>query len=540
MYAKFFPPPSSWAAAAAALSARVHSERTAWFVLVISLAVTLFSWYVSARFAQITLEERFASQVQKARSAIPKRMQEYEQVLRGGVGLMVAADPISRQKWRRYMEALDLSSYWPGVQGVGYAEMIAPADLDRHIANVRRQGFPDYSVRPQGSRDQYSSIVYLEPFSGRNLRAFGYDMYSEPVRRAAMKRARDSGQPSLSGKVTLVQEDDKDVQAGFLMYLPLYRNGMPIETTEQRREALQGFVYSPFRIKDLMNGILGTGEEYLEFQIFDGPEANLAALLYESPGYGQTFRGEESMASTETIPLPGRTWTARFRATRGLTDDAESNQPMLIGLGGLLADGLLFGILMSLSRNRRQLEHLSEHDALTGLPNRVGLLRRLPPALAEAARNRTRLAVAFLDMDGFKSINDTLGHAAGDQALVEIATRLRAVIRHEDMVARIAGDEFILVLSEVDADRFPPILDRINRLLSASLRISQRKFMFSASIGYTVYPDDEVAPEELIQHADIAMYAAKQAGGGIHRRYDASFLPEERSRSGGHAHETIS
>src|SRR5690606_28529581 len=119
-------------------------------------------------------------------------------------------------------------------------------------------------------RDAYSSILYLEPFTGRNLRAFGYDMFSEPVRREAMERARDSGLPALSGKVTLVQEFGPEVQAGFLIYLPIYARGTEPETVDARRAALLGFVYSPFRAHDIMDSIFSDSLNDVDLELFDG------------------------------------------------------------------------------------------------------------------------------------------------------------------------------------------------------------------------------------------------------------------------------
>src|SRR5690606_16254373 len=109
-----------------------------------------------------------------------------------------------------------------------------------------------------------------EPFIDRNLRAFGYDMYSEPVRREAMERARDSGLPALSGKVTLVQEFGPEVQAGFLIYLPIYANGVTPVTVDARREALLGFVYSPFRAHDIMDSIFSDSLSDVDIELFDG------------------------------------------------------------------------------------------------------------------------------------------------------------------------------------------------------------------------------------------------------------------------------
>jgi len=123
--------------------------------------------------------------------------------------------------------------------------MIDRRDKAAHERAIRAEGFADYAITPPGERAQYSSIVYIEPFTGRNLKAFGYDMFAEPVRGLAMARARDSGEPALTGRVTLVQEDEQNAQPGFLMYVPVYRKDQPTASVEQRRAALLGFTYSP-------------------------------------------------------------------------------------------------------------------------------------------------------------------------------------------------------------------------------------------------------------------------------------------------------
>ena len=144
---------------------------------------------------------------------------------------------------------------------MGFSVLIPRAELARHVRELRQEGFPEYRLKPDGVRELYSAIIYLEPFTGRNLRAFGYDMFSELVRRAAMEQARDTGAAALSGKIVLVQETGADVQAGTLMYVPVYHKGLPLETVAQRRAALQGWVYSPYRMKDLIKGILDSHNE---------------------------------------------------------------------------------------------------------------------------------------------------------------------------------------------------------------------------------------------------------------------------------------
>ncbi len=248
---------------------RFHTESAAWVVLAISSLITVFSWWFASNYVDERAKDRFEFEVSQSREAITKRMQEYEQVLRGGVGLFRGLDGLSREDWRRYVTNLEIDTYWPGIQGIGYSIMIPAAQRDALAQRIRREGFPDFNIRPEGIRDTYSSIVYLEPLDWRNQRALGYDMFSEPTRQAAMIQARDSGKPAVSGKVTLVQETDKDIQAGFLMYLPHYRKGLPLGDEGQRRAALVGFVYSPFRATDLMQGILGSRSPLIDFKIFD-------------------------------------------------------------------------------------------------------------------------------------------------------------------------------------------------------------------------------------------------------------------------------
>ena len=175
--------------------------------------------------------------------------------------------------------------------------------MERHIQTIREEGFPDYTVWPAGKRETYSAIVYLEPFNWRNRRAFGFDMLSEPVRRKALETARDSNMAILSGKVTLVQETNEDVQAGTLMYIPVYKKNVPVKTVQQRRAAILGWVYSPYRMNDLMKGILGHWESNREghtyLRIYDNNTTDNQALLYDS-NHSQKRPGNIKMSRSMT------------------------------------------------------------------------------------------------------------------------------------------------------------------------------------------------------------------------------------------------
>lgn len=173
-------------------------------------------------------------------------------------------------------------------------------------------------------------------------------------------------------------------------------------------------------------------------------------------------------------------------------------------------------------RRTHELRNLAEHDALTGLPNRRLVADRLRHALATARRNRWQVAVCYLDLDGFKAVNDRHGHRIGDQVLQETAHRLNRVVRASDTVGRIGGDEFVLLLIDVTgADECEEAFHRLLEAIATPFHLEGRSIDgITLSIGYTIYPDDDVAPDGLLAHADQALYLAKSAGkNGYHRYY---------------------
>ncbi len=190
------------------------------------------------------------------------------------------------------------------------------------------------------------------------------------------------------------------------------------------------------------------------------------------------------------------------------------------------ADGSLRGIIevsrditdrykveQLVSENEKRLQHMAHHDPLTGLPNRLLFEDRLRHALAQAQRNKGKMALMFIDLDRFKNINDTLGHETGDQLLVEVGRRLAAVVRESDTVARLGGDEFLVLLEQVDSfQTVTTMAQRIRKELGRIAEIGIHQLVATGSIGISLFPDDAGSAEELIKCADVAMYHAKSEG----------------------------
>lgn len=326
-------------------------------LMLAALTATYFAWHLVRQNAENIANERFQARVLQINAAVQERMRAYEQVLRGGVGLFAASNRISRQEWHDYVASLRLNENYPGIQGLGFSKLILPSALDAHVAQIRREGYVDYAVKPAGAREQYTSIIYLEPFDARNRRAFGFDMFSEATRRTAMEKARDSGKPAISGRVTLVQETTENVQFGFLMYLPVYRGAVP-ENAARRKAALLGYVYSPFRMNDLMQGVLGKSVPNVALRIYDGMGIADDTEMYSSESAGNQRVARYS--DTREIDLNGTAWTLRFDSLPSFEAEVERRTPEIVAGSGVVLTLLLSLLFWSLLRTRARALELAE------------------------------------------------------------------------------------------------------------------------------------------------------------------------------------
>ena len=181
----------------------------------------------------------------------------------------------------------------------------------------------------------------------------------------------------------------------------------------------------------------------------------------------------------------------------------------------------VFSDISQIKSHEAELHRIAHFDPLTGVPNRRLLVDRLHQALARAARNGSSLAVGFLDLDGFKVINDAHGHALGDRLLIEVTRRITEVLRAEDTLARLGGDEFVVLLTDISSERdCTLVLDRLLQVVQQSMRIEGRELRVTASIGVSLFPHDNADADTLMRHADQAMYLAKEAGKNRYQLFD--------------------
>ncbi len=343
-------------------------RRSFWLSLAL-LSVGLFFTAWLAHFANAEVDaakrQEFDFSCDQLQDKIQARLKDCETILLSGASFLDHASWVSRQEWRRFVEQQQLERRFPGIQGVGVSWFIPPRELAQHEATIRAEGFPGYQVWPAGPRESYTAIIYLEPFADRNLRAFGYDMMAEPVRRAAMERARDDNQAALTGRVKLVQETDRNNQAGTLMFVPVYHQGMPVASVAERRAALLGWVYSAYRMGDLMGGILEgrdlAGERRIHLEIFDGVRTTPQSLLHDTaPGISESQETSARLIGLRRIVAAGRPWTMRFTTTEAEANTGIDHSVWLVLLGGTSISLLLAGLQFSLLTTRVRAGQLAD------------------------------------------------------------------------------------------------------------------------------------------------------------------------------------
>ncbi len=446
---------------------------------------------------------------------------------------IIASEPtLSNRTLANWYEGIGATRRYPGIMGFGYIKFVPAGELSAFIAELRHDPIPGLAVghgplklltsgpRPYYCLARFGVAAALNQF----VPTPGVDFCSIPGF-TALQEARDSGQFvafTLGGRI-------------FAEFAPVYRGGITPLRIGLRRTRIIGVVAELFDVKTILSQALA-GHPDLQIEVarhvLDSTAQVTSAVARQfatsvgmvSAIAGAGSVGSDAMRRQLTVDADGR-WTVTISKSPEPTLLTPDVQALVMLTGGAIVSALAFLLILTLSRGRvralravehrtAQLRHQALHDSLTGLPNRELLAERAEELLDRGRRDNLEVAAMFMDIDGFKGVNDTYGHLAGDELLRTVAERIARTLRSTDTVGRIAGDEFVVLAGGRDRSGGPELL--AERLLDA-LRVPFEiggpdgvLLSITASIGVAV--GGRANAEELMRDADIALYRAKTTG----------------------------
>jgi len=424
----------------------------------------------------------------------------------------------------------------PGVSGVAFVVPAGPGEIPAVQARWRDRGVPDLRLTAVGDRPEHMFVVLSRTLDG-TVATLGRDLSQAPEALEALNLARSTRLVAASRTYVLLKDRTRPVaerQLSFTLTAPVYAGvGTP------DAGLFRGWVLMGMRGGNFINEVLQThAGDSVKIALDDVSGAVPKAVTVTT---NQAQAGAEALERVRTVLIGQRTWRLRIQPTKLLLNKTDRNLPKVAGCAGLLLT-MLVALLVDARRRAlirvdrttaalrldieqrkaaearlRQSEHelrlVALHDPMTGLANRTLFYERLEHAMTTHNRAGGTLAVLFIDLDGFKKINDELGHRAGDTVLVQTAERLRQCARDSDTVARFGGDEFAILTELLAApEDIEIIADRVVRAMQAPFDIGGQPAVISCSVGVALHREGDVLADDLLHSADEAMYAAKATG----------------------------
>ncbi|MEN9844413.1 MAG: hypothetical protein RLZZ612_2242 [Pseudomonadota bacterium] len=425
---------------------------------------------------------------------------------------------------------------YPGMQNFGWSPLVTAAQrpaFERLAAEAFRMPYTILGRNAEGhtftapDAPTYLPLRYVEPLQG-NRSALGVDVLALPSTAQAVKRTIASGLPQATEGFRLVQESGE--QRGVVLYLAVHHNGSPSAFSPEGH--VLGVVSAVFRMDDVLEATVGAiTQQGLHPCLLDPGARNDRQWLAGVPKCDSKAAQTATFFSSLPVQFGERTWLFQIAADRSFVQHSRNWGTWAVLGFTLVVVALLGSFLLVVSGHNRRIEALVEQrtlelarinsglqemalfDPLTGLANRLHWMNEARKALDAAQRHGDHLAVAFIDLDHFKEVNDTHGHHAGDLLLQSVSQRLQSCLRSHDLMARQGGDEFVVLLNRLRSrDDAAAVAQKMVHVLSEPFNLKDRVLRISASVGLEWFEGGPEDLETLLRHADVAMYRAKAAG----------------------------
>jgi diguanylate cyclase (GGDEF)-like protein len=442
----------------------------------------------------------------------------------------------------------------PGILRVGWVPKVYRKERAEFEAAAVGDGVPGYRVKSLADGNVSvapESDFYFPVFFSTEAKTslvYGLDYSTDPIRWATLERARDND--ALAVVPTRLFHDVKGGTHGVLIGVPVYVKGTSRTTIADRRRNLAGFVVGMFDLEQLLQSTRmmtasssaivinayppyvgkNAGPEHQPVPDYSStpPTAQIMRAFAQGPRWSGMLKIGDANWQVQAIPAVGGRLTARY------------DRALIVLTAGIAITVFLAVYLGLASRNSRQLAlanrrvlELAQTDILTGLPNRAFFLEQLKDAGSYERRDRRVFSILMLDLDRFKNVNDSLGHAAGDALLRQVALRLRSALGGDDVLARLGGDEFAIIQAGCHDLRASSIdlAGRISKLIAEPFQLPGHQVEIGTSIGIAMAPEHGSDQEQLLKKADLALYRSKSAGRNCFTLYDEAMSAELEARN---------
>ncbi|MBS1169336.1 MAG: domain S-box [Burkholderiaceae bacterium] len=342
-------------------------------VFSIGLLLTALAWYATRCDTKNQLRDEFNAHVSQISSRIEKRHHESQMILRGISGLFNASNVVTREEFHTYINSLQIARHYPGILSIGLGKLVPASNKEEFIRQTRQQGLPEYDIWPTGERKQYAPVFFREALAGKGHHAIGFDQFSEASRRDAMLLARDSGNIVMTGTISLVSDVEQGTKTAFMMYSPVYRNGLPHETVDDRKNSIVGWAYLSFHVNSMMDGIFGGSlydiSQQIGFHLYDYTPSSEAAIPFYSRGAtpNDTIARKPLFEASSELSLANRKWTLVVHTKPEFEERLlDSRQMIVIGIGCLVSLLLSFIVWQQVSQRTRaiSLARKMNHDVI--------------------------------------------------------------------------------------------------------------------------------------------------------------------------------
>ncbi|MFZ8922095.1 MAG: CHASE domain-containing protein [Nitrosopumilaceae archaeon] len=343
----------------------MNYQFTPWIALGISIVFTTIIWLTILDLEKQSQELEFIALADKMTLQIQGKLQTHEQVLMGFQGLFASSYEVTPNEFINFFNIQQITNRFPDSQGVGFIEYVSGEEEKIAFYEKLEKYDIKFTIHPEGTRTKYYPVTYLEPHDFRNTRALGYDVYTEEIRRQSVDEAINTGQTTITGKITLVQEVGKDIQNGFLMLLPVY--GID-DTTDQVK--LQGLVYSVFRMNDFVEGIWDTEIfKDIEIKIYDSPTIS-ENLFFDSTKIDSNSK-ELLFSHSQVIEFGHKQWFFTYSGTLPMVENPQ-NIRWLIPIMGYVMSLVLFYALLLLVKNMKLTKEMIKKERTSALGELAG------------------------------------------------------------------------------------------------------------------------------------------------------------------------